>query len=709
MNMNTINIAFITDNNYSLCTNVAICSLKTHRSLNRKYQIFVVYDGLNWQCLQKFKMLSEADFNVICIDSRKTVKATRFERQKYVRHVSSTATYKFYLAKILPDVDKVLYIDGDTLMRDGLEELFDTDIDNVYAAVCQDIGAEVFPSNYKERLKINHRYYFNSGVMLLNLKKIRDEQLYLDLVDYRIQGTNDYMDQDAFNVVFSDNVIFFDLIYNMVTSCWTKYGIDDLNAYYHKQFFSKADCYTQARILHLATPEKPWIYSDVIASEEWLIYYLNSPMYSADFNRKLIGNSKYKSLIQHEMDYYSAVSNIASNMRTERTEAPVVSVIIPVYNSAQHLEECIESLLLQSLKNVEFIFVDDSSADDSTKIISMFSNLDNRIRLFQQTHGGAGKARNLGIKQAKGKYITFLDSDDILICTALEDLYKKIISTGSDVAICDCAAFSEDKSKTWKYESSLKPTYLPVGDVFSINSYSDYLFQMTDGQVWGKMFRVDVIRDNNISFPVLQRSEDIPFTCIALAFAKKITILKKQLVLHRVISGSNSLEEAKDKNPSEVDSALCILWERIVSTGQEKTLYKTFINKAVSSYYYNFTTMTTAEGFSKLYLSFKETVNKVFAIPFENESMFYDSNKVEYLKEVFHSESVQECLFAQLKETRGKNKELKDDYNMNAYRIGCAITWAPRKFRGGIQCYKDNGLKYTINRFFEHLSGKAEK
>ena len=711
MDISPVNVAFITDKNYSLCTGVAVCSLKAHRSLDRQYKIYVVYDGLDQQCMQQIRSLSEPDFTVIFVNAREKVKAVKINPQKCMTpHVSPTATYKFNLTRILPDIDKLLYIDGDTIIRDNLVGLFDIDISNKYAAVCQDIGAETLPSDYKIRLKINHRYYFNSGVMLLNLKKIREKQLDLKLLEYRKHGRNDYMDQDAFNVVFCENVLYFDIVYNMSTSCWTKYRVDKINSYYNKTFHSKADCYTQARILHLTTPEKPWLYSDVIGSEEWLIYYLRSPMYSPDFVRKRIGISKYKNLIKSEMDYCSAVSRISTIPKKKSPEEPLVSVIIPFYNSEQYLGECIESLLLQTFMEGEYIFVDDGSSDESAKIVRMFMSIDSRIRLYCQTHSGPGNARNLGLKHVRGKYITFLDSDDIFISNALKELYSKILLTGSDVVICDCLAFSENKTATWAYESSLKRIYLPVNEIFSSKKYPDYLFQITDGQVWGKMFRRDMILENAILFPSLQRSEDIPFSYLALVLADRISILKNQLVLHRVIAGSSSLEESKDNNATAVDSALRILWGELVALGRDTDLYKTFINKAIASYYYNFTTMKTSNGFESLYMSFKETVNNTFEVPFEKEDMFYESYKKDYLEELCNSDSIQEYLFELLKKANNNNDLItarSDDFDIKSYQLGRFLTWLPRKVLGGIRCYRDNGLKYTVNRFFEHVSGKA--
>ena len=706
-----INIAFITDKNYMLCTSVALQSLKVNRSLRRCYNIFIVYEGLGAKDIHQFESVTDSNFVVQCINAAKKVGRSRFSSINFARHVSSAATYKFNLTRILSDVDKLLYLDGDLLIRDSLEELYDIDLGEAYAAVCQDMGAETYPENYRKRLGINHRYYFNSGVMLLNLKRLRDEKIHSKLISYRKNGINDYMDQDAFNVVFKENVIYFDITYNMATPCWTKYGTDEINSYYNSSFKFRSECYHQAKILHLATPEKPWLYFDVIGSEEWFMYYLDSPLCSSDFSRRAFGNSRYKGLIAADTDYFSMVSAIQPIVSHNRSIDPVISVIIPVYNSEKYLTECLESLLLQTLTEAEYIFIDDSSEDSSAHIVEFYSRIDSRVKLMHQSHGFAGKARNLGIKNSKGKYITFLDSDDLFMPNALKELYKCAASMNADIAVCECLIFSTDKSDTRKSDSSLKQVYLPVEKAFSADTYSDYLFQFTDGPTWGKIFLRDFIVKNNIVFPELPRSEDIPFTYTALALAERITYTKQELVLHRFIEDSNSLEAAKDKNPTTVSNALCILWDRLKNEGMADKLYKTFINKVVTSYYYNFTTMRTLEGFSSLYKDYKTTLEQFFTIPFDEDDFFCESSKVEYLRLLYESSDLQECLFKLTSRPRNEIRREGQKVNTDVYPMQTQNTllqkWLPPIVQGGIQCLRDNGVKYTIIRTFEHISGRA--
>ena len=123
---------------------------------------------------------------------------------------------------------------------------------------------------------------------------------------------------------------------------------------------------------------------------------------------------------------------------------PKVSVIIPVYNTEEYLRECLDSVVNQTLKDIEIICIDDGSTDSSLDILKEYAKKDNRITVLKQKNQSSGIARNAGLSIAQGKYLSFLDSDDLFELELLESLYKKIISTKSDIAICDADKFDSE-------------------------------------------------------------------------------------------------------------------------------------------------------------------------------------------------------------------------------------------------------------------------
>lgn len=114
----------------------------------------------------------------------------------------------------------------------------------------------------------------------------------------------------------------------------------------------------------------------------------------------------------------------------------MISVILPVYNSEKTLERCIDSILRQTYTQYEIIVVNDGSTDSSKAIIERYSESDNRIVSIEKANGGVGSARNIGIERAKGEYVCFVDSDDYVAATYIEELYNCITSAVTDLALC---------------------------------------------------------------------------------------------------------------------------------------------------------------------------------------------------------------------------------------------------------------------------------
>jgi len=121
----------------------------------------------------------------------------------------------------------------------------------------------------------------------------------------------------------------------------------------------------------------------------------------------------------------------------------LISVIVPIYNAEKYLKECLESILEQTYKNLEILLIDDGSTDNSSEIVERYKKVDDRIKVFVQENGGQSKARNLGIQNARGSYLVFVDSDDVIGKNHLIDLYEALKETNSDIAM---SLFSKSQS-----------------------------------------------------------------------------------------------------------------------------------------------------------------------------------------------------------------------------------------------------------------------
>ena len=260
---------------------------------------------------------------------------------------------------------------------------------------------------------------------------------------------------------------------------------------------------------------------------------------------------------------------------------PKISVIIPVYNSQNYLVKCLETVINQTLKEIEIICIDDGSIDDSIDILIKYSNKDPRITVLKQDNLHAGVARNAGLLIAKGKYLSFIDSDDFIELNMLEEMYNKIKSQNADIIICQCKTFDSETGKfdEKKFDISLKINLIPKKEPFSVNDLSNNIFQFCLGWAWDKLFRTDFIRENSIRFQNIMNINDQQFTYTALCLANKITTIKKRLVIKR-LKNKNSISANKNKDPT------CYLssFDKIKSNLEKKGLF----NLVKESFWKNF-------------------------------------------------------------------------------------------------------------------------
>ena len=157
---------------------------------------------------------------------------------------------------------------------------------------------------------------------------------------------------------------------------------------------------------------------------------------------------------------------------------PNISVIMPVYNQEKYLNECLDSVLRQTFQDIEIICVDDGSSDSSPSILKQYAKKDSRVRVLFQENQGAGSARNHGFSVANGKYVIFLDSDDIFEEKLLEKLFTKIEKTNSDVVVCRSDRFNQKTKKFVACPWTIRKTLLPKDDPFSSQAVQKDFFMM---------------------------------------------------------------------------------------------------------------------------------------------------------------------------------------------------------------------------------------
>lgn len=196
---------------------------------------------------------------------------------------------------------------------------------------------------------------------------------------------------------------------------------------------------------------------------------------------------------------------------------PVISIIIPIYNAEKTLMRCIDSVLNQTYNNWELLLVDDGSIDKSALICDSYAQSDNRIRVFHKINAGVSSARNIGLENAKGEWITFIDSDDCVKDVYLENLLGHV-KKSIDLVI----SFAEIHGKGFIRKENY-PTRLITQDCFDILFTESDMYWHTSP--WSKLYRRKIIRKNNLSFCVgMHIGEDALFLYSYMLYSHEIYV-----------------------------------------------------------------------------------------------------------------------------------------------------------------------------------------
>lgn len=205
---------------------------------------------------------------------------------------------------------------------------------------------------------------------------------------------------------------------------------------------------------------------------------------------------------------------------------PLVSIIIPIYNAQDYLERCLASCCNQSFHSIEVLMINDGSTDRSEEICRQFTRDDNRFKLINQKNDGVSRARNTGIKNAQGTYLTFADSDDWLDKDAVKEYVERIENDHTDLAI---AGFYRVINTIQIPMEDIGENLIMTRKYFAgcmADSPADFYY----GVVWNKMYRTEIIKAHHLFFsPRFKWCEDFLFNLEYLQYTEKISTLKEHL------------------------------------------------------------------------------------------------------------------------------------------------------------------------------------
>ena len=289
----------------------------------------------------------------------------------------------------------------------------------------------------------------------------------------------------------------------------------------------------------------------------------------------------------------------------------MLSVIIPVYNVENYLRECLESVINQTLKDIEIICIDDGSTDNSLNILKEYSKKDKRIKIITKENGGQATARNLGIRQCQGDYIAFIDSDDFIEPTMLEKLYSKAKDNNLDIAMCKIATYNnqteEIKDNVWYYMLGVFRDF--EKEIFSHKDTKEFTCNIAVTP-YNKIYKTSLLKENNILFPEGLIFEDEKFFYDTYLRAKRVSIVDEFLYYYRINRKGSTVNINKENDYTDIIEISKQIRQTFKDTNNYED-YKYLINNRLIHLQLSRFTETSPKYKEKFYNKLKEDLTEV--------------------------------------------------------------------------------------------------
>ena len=236
-----------------------------------------------------------------------------------------------------------------------------------------------------------------------------------------------------------------------------------------------------------------------------------------------------------------------------------VSIIIPIYNAENYLKQCLDSIIDQTLEEIEIICVNDGSTDHSSQILEEYSQKDQRIKIINNENNGPGASRKIGLNYATGDFITFVDCDDWVKLDTYEKLYKNGVSNKSDIVILNPTRYDESNDEFIYMEGFDIAKYLDDNNI----DFNNFVFNYKDIKpfvlnrsfsAWSKLYKAEFLNGyDDFYFPKNIFYEDVPFHVQVLLRAKRISFCKEELYCYRISRFNSMLDiSLRSKNVFDI-------------------------------------------------------------------------------------------------------------------------------------------------------------
>ena len=659
----TVDICMITDSDYVMPTCVAIQSLILSKSKESYYRIYIIASDLSQQAEGQFKTLAtdSAEIHIIQESAEKSFVGFHLYDDKETCVASRAALLKFNIAELLPHLDKVLYLDSDIIVKESLETLFSENIDGYYTAAVHESGCMYYNIAYAHRVAC----YFCSGVMLMNLKKLRQEAMAEKLLHTARELTDSFLlDQDVFNVVFDGQwkqlPIRYDFLSVNLYRAYKYWQIEEVNLRYGTNYRNKKQLFADAAIIHYGSKDKPWKDPDGACASEWLEVYLKTP-------------------IEHTL-----------LQLPPREEEFGVSVIMPCYNVENYVDQTMRSLLDQTFQDFEVICLDDGSTDATLAILREYEARYPNIRVFTNSNHGQGWERNYGIQLARGKYIYFMDSDDLLRPNCLSRIYTCAEVNQLDLLFFEASSFFESADLESRFPQ-YKTAYDRQEAFPAVYSGEELYIRFREKgglivQPCLQLSRKRFLEENNILFPELPMLEDNLFVFNELRYAHRVKCIPDVLYDRRIREGSIMTAARKADRVQALSVVVGTMMQNLTDYKEGTPMFcavaahiKLYLEMLRNAYYEMVDTGATGAAM-------ESAQNAVIGF-----SLFSDFDR-----KLCTEQAKNKCQKPAF--NRGYQKGINEVENSKTFLVGRVITWLPKQIVAFVRTAQKSGLGTALKK-----------
>ena len=311
-----------------------------------------------------------------------------------------------------------------------------------------------------------------------------------------------------------------------------------------------------------------------------------------------------------------------------------VSVIMPVYNAAKFLRQSLDCVVNQTLRNIEIICVDDGSTDESLDILKEYSRKDERFRIIEQPNINAGAARNAGMDIACGKYLSFLDADDLFEAEMLECAYREAEAHSAEIVLFDADIFDSKSGNPLPSDWIVDKTVVPVGAVFSADDIREDVFTAVFHVAWNRLYCSKYIRERRIRFQEIEKHNDSFFAVMTLMHAARIRYIDSIFVHYRKgITNQISSSYLGKKEFYPALSAMLAIHNEIQSMREYDLMIQGFLNYSTQLLLTAFTAVSQKD-YCRVFYLLKNTWLPGFTDEALNEDSFRSHDDYRLIKSV---------------------------------------------------------------------------